>query len=109
MIDPRYDVMSVMTSDTPDELNMFTMYDPLTIDWSTFKFNGKEAEYYLSSKDIERPDLLSYKFYGTVIYQDILFILNNIGDILNTPEKTLLRIPKEEDIKEFILKNRKNK
>ena len=105
-MDIRYIVMKELTQNITEELNMFTIHDPLSIDWSTYNFSGNEEIYMLGEEDIKRPDLLSYKFYNTVIYQNIIFILNNIGDILNTPSKTQIKIPKIEDLKTFLLKNK---
>ena len=103
----KYTLMKTVTQDIPEELNMFTIQDVLSIDWTKFNFTGTEVEYILGEEDIKRPDILSYRIYGTVIYQDIIFILNNIGDILNTPSLTPIKIPKIEDLKAFIKKYKK--
>lgn len=108
MSDIRYSLMNkVKKENIPTDLNMFDLYDPLSIDWSKFNFTGHELEYSLSDEDIKRPDLLSYKIYGTVIYQDILFLINNIGDILNTPTLTQIKIPDVDALKNFIALNKK--
>jgi hypothetical protein len=100
--------MNTITQNIPEDLNMFKIQDILSIDWTKFDFTGTETDYMLGEEDIKRPDLLSYKLYGTVIYQDIIFILNGIGDILNTSTLTIIKIPKIIDIKAFIKKYKKS-
>jgi hypothetical protein len=104
----RFDVMQRITSDIPSDLNDVDIYDILSVNWSKFKFDGDEQDYVLTENDIYRPDLLSYNLYGTVNYQNVLFIINNIGDLLNLVKETTIKIPKIQSIKKFFYDNRKN-
>ena len=103
----RYDLMDVIETDIPEELETITIHDTLSIDWGDFNFKGNETNQTLAKNEVERPDNLSYSFYNTVIYQDLIFLVNNIGDILETPTKTVIKIPKLEDLKQFVFDNRK--
>jgi hypothetical protein len=99
--------MKKVTSNIPTDLLDIDVYDVLSVDWSSFVFDGDEISYTLKQEDIERPDMLSYKLYGSVAYQNILFVLNNIGDILNLVQETVIIVPKIESLKKFLYDNRK--
>jgi hypothetical protein len=103
----KYELMEKVETDIPDALENITIHDPLTVDWGDFKFTGKEQNKVLTKFEIERPDMLSYDFYLTVVYQDIIFLVNNLGDIFETPVKTIMKMPRVEDLKQFIFENRK--
>lgn len=45
--------------------------------------------------DQRRPDLMSYRFYGTVDYFWIILLANNILDPFNIEQNVILRIPSQ--------------
>ena len=53
-----------------------------------------------------KPYYISYAYYGTTKYTDIILLLNNIMDIFETVPETILYIPKLEDLKKFIANNK---
>jgi|SRR5271157_2122679 len=108
MSDLRYKLMETINHDIPDDIAMFSIQDPLSIDWLSFQFTGNEQKYSLTQNDIDRPDLLSYTFYGTCDYQDIIFLINNIGNLFDLIPKTIILIPDIKDLKNFMLQNRKS-
>lgn len=67
-----------------------------------------QPEYYrVVAGDLKRPDLISYKCYGTVDFWWILMIFNNIENPLTDLEAgMLLEIPSEIDIYNFQRKYR---
>jgi len=98
----------IKNENVPDDINMFTLHDPLSVNWTNFRFTGTESDYMLGEEDIKRPDMLSYRLYGSTLYQDLIFILNGIGDILHAEVGTMIKVPKIEDIKAFIKKYKKS-
>ena len=62
-----------------------------------------EASYYrVDAVDYMRPDLVSYKSYGTVDYWWVILLVNNIDDAFHEIEVgSLLIIPNVLDIYDF--------
>lgn len=73
----------------------FQEYDYLQIDLSDYPFDGSETDYELDDMDKDRPYLVPYKFYGSqyVKLQDILFLINNYGDLLNLSGDVKIKVP----------------
>jgi len=88
--------------DILDNSNNITIYDPIDINWGNFVFKRGYYTHYVTQKDIERPDLLSYTYYGNVNYWDIILLINNIDNIFDVQPETILKIPHIQDIKDFI-------
>jgi hypothetical protein len=65
----------------------------------------KELKYYtIRSSDVQRPDILSYKFYGTDEYWWILLKINNIEDVWNDfYVGQVISVPDKQDIDDFYL------
>ena len=91
-------IFSIITTD-PE-----TIYDPTSVDFSTFEWTNGYYTHKISKIEIEKPYLISLQYYGTVDYEDIILWINNIPDIFLVVPETELRIPKLVDLKNFILK-----
>lgn len=89
-----------------DDSNV-TIYDSRSLNWSTFKFSSKFKRHTLTKDEILRPYLVSANYYGTIDYEDILLILNNIEDIFDVIAGTEIIIPDKQEIDDFILANKK--
>jgi hypothetical protein len=92
---------------TLDITNNITIKDPTSILWSSFKWTNGYFSHKITKKEIERPYLISYAYYGIVDYWDIILLLNNISDIFEVIPESEIFIPKLVDLKTFILENKK--
>lgn len=101
-MDLRYSMM-----DEIEEINDVVIKDSTTLDVSDFKFTNGYYLYSLNKEDKIKPYRISYKHYGTVAYENIILLLNNIKDIWELPVGTDLKIPKLEDLKAFVKDKRK--
>jgi len=101
-MDLRYSLM-----DKLDEDDQYTIYDPTTLDISSFKFTNGYYMHTVTQQDRIKPYMLSYAYYGTVMYESLLLLLNNIEDIWEFPVGEKIKIPKLDDIKTFLKNNRK--
>jgi len=99
----RYKLQNIIT-----EENDITIYNPLSIDWSTFEWNNGYKSHKLTQDEILKTWMISYKYYRTVIYEDIILLLNKIADIHEVPVGTEILIPDLAELKSFIIKNKKN-
>jgi hypothetical protein len=98
----RYTMMNILDDTTEDIL-----YDPTTLDVSKFKFKNGYYPHTISQRDKERPYKISSTYYGTTVYDNLILLINNVRDIWDLPVGTELKIPKLEDLKSWITKNRK--
>jgi len=81
--------------------------DPTTVDWRTFRWDNGYFVHYITTTEILKPYLISAAYYGSIEYEDIILLLNNIENPFDMiPEQTIY-IPKLADIKSFIIANRK--
>lgn len=101
-MDLRYSLMDIM-----DEDDNYTIYDPTTLDISSFNFSSGYYMHTVTQLDRIKPYLISYTYYKTVAYESLILLLNNVDDIFDLPIGTKLKIPKLDDIKTFIKDNRK--
>jgi hypothetical protein len=79
--------------------------DPASLDVSTFKFTNGYFKHVLTQREKERPDKISFQYYGSVAYENLILLINNVVDVWELPVGTKLRIPKLEDLKTFIKDN----
>ena len=84
-----------------------TIYDPMSVDFSKFEWNEGYYNHRLTQVEIEKPYLLSLQYYGSIEFEDIILLVNNIPDIFEVPVGTQVKIPKLNDISNFLLKNTK--
>lgn len=101
-MDLKYTLM-----DKLDETTDNIIYDPTTLNSSTFNFTNGYYKHVLTQREKEKPYMLSYIYYGTVTYENLLLLINGIKDIWEVPVGTKIRIPKLEDLKKWIKDNRK--
>lgn len=72
---------------------------------SKFKAKYATALYRVEAMDIQRPDLISYKVYGTVRYWWVVLSFNNIQNPLTDIEiGNILELPHTLDIQDFYKK-----
>lgn len=65
------------------------------------------SRYRVSEQDLMRPDLISYKVYGTVNYWWVILVINNIQNpFLDLSVGQMLLIPNENDLYDFRKKYR---
>jgi hypothetical protein len=77
-------------------------YDYLWNNISKFKMNYPVRYYRVEQRDVMRPDLISYKIYGTIGYWWLLMAVNGIQNPLkDIVVGTLLKIPSTLDIYAF--------
>ena len=77
------------------------LYNTLT----KFTMSYPVGYYIVRDDDLMRPDLISYKVYGTVTYWWLIMMVNGIGDIFTDLETGLtLQIPNVLDIFDFYKK-----
>ena len=77
-------------------------YDHLHNSLSKFQVFYPLKYYRIMQEDLVRPDLISYKIYGTIAYWWLIMMINGIQNPLKDMEiGTLLKIPNVLDIYEF--------
>jgi hypothetical protein len=80
-------------------------YDHLNNTLSRFVMSYPVSYYRIVEADVMRPDLISYKVYGTVDYWWIVLFVNDIEDPLDDiTAGTILKIPNILDIYQFFKK-----
>jgi serine protease inhibitor len=76
--------------------------------FNSFKFKRPRTFYTIKRQDVSRPELISYKVYGSINYWWIILKLNNIDDPFNDLEigKTI-QLPSQQDIEDFYIQTRR--
>ena len=82
------------------------IYDSTSVSWSKFDWANGYIKHYIASDEIAKPYLISYAYYGTIDYEDVLLLINNIANIFEVVPGMEIKIPFITDIKNFILKYR---
>jgi hypothetical protein len=88
-------------------IHNITVYDSTTIKWSTFPWANGFYKHAITSVELIKPYLISWAYYGDVSWEYVLLLLNNIADIEDVPVGTIINIPKLQDLKDFLLANKK--
>jgi len=91
-----------VTNDTVKE------FDFLDSSMSGFSMQYQPGYYKVSESDLMRPDMISYKCYGSVVYWWLIGFVNNLGDLFT--ELTVgqqLVIPNAVDVYNFYKRYRK--
>lgn len=83
------------------------IYDSMSVDFSKFDWSKGYYNHILTQKEIEKPYLISVQYYGEILFEDIILLLNNISDIFECVPGSQLKIPKLNDLKLFLLQNSK--
>lgn len=84
----------------------YTIFNSASVNWSAFPWTNGYYSHKISQLEIERPYLLSVYYYGTIEYEDIILLLNNISDIFDVVPGSEFKIPKIEDVKKFLFDNK---
>lgn len=68
-----------------------------------FVFTRDKQYYTIVEQDLKRPDVISFKHFGTTEYYWIILKMNNIVDPFNDLEiGDVIQIPNKLDIEEFV-------
>lgn len=89
------------------EKDSITIYDPTSVDLSDFDWSQGYYKHILTKTDVLKPYMISYAYYGTTAYEDMILLLNNIADIFEIEPGTEIYVPTLNAIKSFILRNQK--
>ena len=100
----RYQIYPKLTDERLEDIELF---DILAIDWSKFRFRDGFRIHKVSQAEALKTWLISFNEYGTVEFEDILFLINNIDNPLEIKPELELKIPEESEIQSFILENRR--
>ena len=87
--------------------NQIEIFDLLSIDWNKFKFNSNSRKHLVTQAETVRPYLIVFNEYGSIEFEDIIFLINNIENPLELRAGQELQIPALIDLRQFALKNRK--
>jgi hypothetical protein len=88
--------------------NDMDITDPSSVNWGDFPFTNGYNEHTIDKSDIYIPYNISYKWYGTIIYEDIILLINQVDDVFSLSPGKKLKIPELQDLKDWILEQ-KNK
>jgi hypothetical protein len=78
------------------------IYDFWNIDFSEFKIKRMPKIHKVSRADVENPERIIYENYGDYIFEDIIYLINNIENPLNLRVGIELILPDVNDILEFL-------
>jgi len=94
----RYDL--AQESSTRGEDDSFYK-DILTIPLDKFRYTSAPREYYLTTIDVKRLDLLVYRLYGIAEFDDLLLWINKIADPTTLTIGDKILVPSKTDIESF--------
>lgn len=101
----RYDWAKYSLSiTTPTDSVGIQVYDVINIDWSKFAFSTTYTTHTVTSMEVLKPWLISYKYFQSYTYEDIIFWINGIRNPLELSVGIVLRIPARTDIQNFLAK-----
>lgn len=101
----EYKLYEKLETSADNEYEM-DIYDPTTVNWAEYKWDNGFYIHSISKSEILKPYLISYQYYGTPVYENLILLLNQIENIWEIPPGTKIKIPKIEDLKAFILANK---
>lgn len=87
--------------------NGIDIFKPASIPWTEFEFSTGYRKHIITRNEIIKFYLVSFKYFSTVDYEDLLLLINNISDIFTILPGTEIKIPYLDDINNFILKYKK--
>ena len=82
------------------------VYDPNSVDFSKFNWDNGYIKHYITPSEIAKPYLISFYYFGSIDYEDIILLVNNIANIFDVAPGMEIKIPNVTDVKNFILYNR---
>jgi len=98
----RYKVMSLM-----DSTNDVEIYDPMSIDWTTFEWADGFFKHRLAKHEILKFYLVPYAYYGFVEYEDVILLLNKAENSWELIPETIIYVPKLPELQRYIRDNGK--
>ena len=98
--------MDLMEASAENSYNS-DVYDPTSIDWNSFEWTNGFYPHKITTHEKNKPYLISYAYYGTDKYWDLILLVNKIQDIWEVVVGEEIRVPKMKDITSFILKYKK--
>ena len=78
------------------------IYDLTKINWKKFNPLTSPTYHYVSSDELDKPYLISYREYSSVDYEDLIYFVNQIVDPFSLFVGQKIKIFKLEDILDFI-------
>jgi hypothetical protein len=87
--------------------NDYVIYNPLSMNWSTFDWEQGYFKHYVTYDEIYKFYLIPFNYYGTTDYADVILLLNNIATEFDLYPGAEIKIPKYDEIKQFIYDNQK--
>jgi hypothetical protein len=99
----REEIQKILT--TEDNIDIT---DPTSVNWNEFPFTNGYNEHTINKSDIYTPYNISYKWYGTTVYEDIILLINQVDDVFSLSPGKKLRIPILQDLKDWILEQKNN-
>lgn len=81
-------------------------FDPLDSYFLRELTNLQSRGQYVVQSEVKRPDLISFRFYGTTEYWWIIMAYNNMLSVEELVTGTVLEIPSEEDISRLFFRLR---
>ena len=92
----RTNFYNIVRNDDIDE------YDYMHNNLTKFKMKYSVSYYRIEEADLQRPDIISYKIYGSIAYWWLLMMINGIENPLKDMEVgQLIQVPNVLDIYEF--------
>ena len=98
----RYNIYTIL-----QDQDGMAIYNPNSVDWTLFRWEDGYYKHILSKSEILKPYMISYAYYGTTDYEDLILLLNNIDDVFNLIPGTEIYVPTLQNLKNFIINNRK--
>ena len=99
-MEQRYKVQTKLVDN-----NEYTIYNSLSINWSTFAWAQGYFKHYVSYIEIYKFYLIPYNYYGTTDYSDVILLLNQIPIEFDIFPGAEIHIPKLDELQKFILAN----
>ena len=97
----RYFILEKITTE-----NGIDIFDPTSVNWSKFPFDNNFKVHVLKASDILKPYMISFVYFDTVDYEDIILLINGIENVFDLLPGTEIKIPMIEDLENFILENK---
>lgn len=95
----NFSITNIFKKDSPNGFQELVLFQNA---FNGYKFERPMQTYRVKQQDLQRPDLLSLKTYGTENYWFVILWINDIEDPWNDLEEgDLIDIPDQLDVEEF--------
>ena len=88
-----------------DDTGSVTIYDPNSIDWSTYNWSTGYYKHYVSEIDIIKFYNIPFYYYNNIEYEDIILLLNGIENAWDLYPGAMIKVPKLSELDNFIVNN----